>query len=105
MTWTRVDELRLAGGPLGRWRLAARVRDPDPRFAESTSLRSRVLLRPRRPDPGMGGLINYAMIVPATLLFLLSLGLALAIARRSGRRAPTWISGLLLLALLSFFAF
>lgn len=101
MTWTRIDELRLPGGPLGRWRLEGRVAAPDPRFAGSDLLRSRLLLRPRRSDPGMGGLLNYAMIVPATLLLLLSLALALAVAHRTGRRGTVWVSALLLLALLA----
>lgn len=51
------------------------------------------------PNPGIGGLLNYVMIIPAAGLLLLSLGPALALALRGGGRVPVWVSGLLLSAL------
>lgn len=98
MTWTRLDRLRLDGSPLRAWRLEARVLEGDPRFGSGDELRSRLLLRKDRPDVGMGGLLNYVAIVPAGLFLLASLGLALALARRGGPRAPLWISALLVAA-------
>jgi hypothetical protein len=63
----------------GTWILAVRVAEPSPAFA---GLRSQVKLWREREDPGMGGLINYVMIVPATLFAMLGLLLALPLARR-----------------------
>lgn len=98
MAWTRLDRLRLEGSPLRAWRLEARVLEGDPRFGGEEAFRTRLLLRKDRPDVGMGGLLNYVAIVPAGLFLLASLGLALALARRGGPRAPLWISGLFVAA-------
>lgn len=104
MTWTRLEELRLDGLPFRSWRLEGRIVEGDPTFESGPGLRSRLLLRRDRPEVGMGGLINYVMVIPAALFLLLSLGLALGLARRGGSRAPAWISGLLLAALVGLFA-
>lgn len=104
MTWTRLEDLRLDGLPVRPWRLEARTLKGDPEFGARSELRSRLLLRKDRPDVGMGGLINYVMIIPAALFLLLSLVLALGLARRGGSRAPAWISGILLVALVSLWA-
>ena len=52
----------------------------------------------------MGGLITYAMIVPATLFLFLAFGLGVVLARTSGHRWPAWVSGLALLAFALLFA-
>ncbi len=42
----------------------------------------------------MGGLITYAMMVPAAVLLLASLAFGLAAARGGGTRVPARISGI-----------
>ena len=101
-TWTRLAEVALTDLPLRPWRLEARTLVGAPAF-DDARFTSRLLLRPDRPDPGMGGLINYAMIVPAGVFLALSLGLARLYARRSGRNWPVWTSGLSLAAFVAFF--
>lgn len=103
MTWVRLDSPRLNGLPFRTWTLEARVAEGDAALAAGPGVRSRLLLRKDRPDPGMGGLINYAMIVPAAGFLLLSLGLAIAITKRGGSRTPIWISGLLVAAFAALF--
>ena len=82
-----------------QWTVAMRVSRPDPRFA---GLRSEVKLWSERADPGMGGLANYVMIVPAMVFAAVALLVALPLARR-GSRAPRVVTGagLLLLLVLS----
>lgn len=104
MTWTRLGEIRLEGPALRPWRLEARVAEGDPAFEAGPGLRSHLLLRKDRPDVGMGGLINYVMVIPAGFLLLLSLGFALGLRRRGGSGGPAWISGALLAALIGLFA-
>lgn len=103
MSWTRLESLRIDGWPVRSWTLEARVVRGDPALAAARDMSSRLLLRRDRPDRGMGGLLTYVMAIPAGAFLLLSLGLALANARRAGSLAPVWISGALLLALLGFF--
>lgn len=87
MVWTQLARLeRLAPGT---WTLSARVRRGDPRFAGKVS---RVLVRPVRPGVGMGGLLNYAMMIPAAVFGALALGFAAATALRGGSRLPLLIS-------------
>ena len=87
MVWTELAHLeRLAPG---RWTLSARVLRGDPHFA---GVRSRVLVRPMRPSAGMGGLIHYAMMLPAAAFGALTLGLAIGIALRGGSRLPLLLS-------------
>ena len=74
-----------------RWTGAARVSRPDPQFA---GLRSELKLWRERPDPGMGGLANYVMIIPARFFSVVALLVALSLARRGSRvriivRAPS----------------
>jgi hypothetical protein len=92
-------ELLLSDSPLQRWTLQARVLTPDERFKTAiTSLK----LYKQRYDPGMGGMINYVMIVPAGLFLVIAFLTALALAKR-GSRAPLvitllWGTTLLLLS-------
>lgn len=79
-----------------RWTVAVRVSRPDPEF---TGLRSEVKLWSERRDPGMGGLVNYVMIIPAMFFAAIALLVALPLARR-GSRTPLIVTGAGLLLLL-----
>lgn len=70
MAWTEFASLEPSPTLWRRWTLAVRVPEGDPRFA---GVRSDLRLRRVRPDPGIGGLINYVMIIPAVGFALLSL--------------------------------
>lgn len=74
------------------WSLSVRVPSGDPRFAGA---RSDIKLWRERPDPGMGGLANYVLIVPAGILLLASAVLGVSLAARGSR----WPIALSLLAL------
>jgi hypothetical protein len=93
-----LDTIDVDGWPLRRWALLVRVSDGDPAF-ETVS--SEVKLRKVRPELGMGGLINYAMIVPAGILLILATLVAVPLARANSR-TPLILS---LLSLLGFAAF
>lgn len=94
MHWTALDSLALPGNPLQRWRLEARVTEPDTAFGHVTST---VSLRRIRQDPGMGGLINYVMPIPAVLFLAASVLPAAGLRRRGGSRLPLQLSAALLL--------
>jgi hypothetical protein len=98
--WTALDSLELEGRLWRGWRLAARVMEGDPAFAGAATT---VTLRRVRYDPGMGGLINYVMLIPAMVLLGVAFALAFWLRAGAGPRAPLWISAgglaLLLLAL------
>lgn len=79
-----------------RWTMAVRVSRPDAQF---TDLRSQVKLWRERSDPGMGGLVNYVMIIPAGFFAIVALLVALSLARRS-IRMPLFVSCVALLATL-----
>ena len=102
MSWSRLGEVTLRELPLNAWRLETRTVEGSAAFADAR-FSSRVILRPDRPDRGMGGLINYAMIVPAGLFLVLALGLAVMYGQRTGRQWPAWVSGLALLSLAALF--
>lgn len=86
--WTRLAELELEGGPLHAWSLEARVVAGDERFAAAEGLRSEVLIRKGRPDPGMGGLINYVLLFPGLVFTGLAFVLGLFLAREGASRIP-----------------
>lgn len=104
MTWTRLAQVTLRDLPLRPWRIEARTTAAAPAFAADPDLSTRLLLRPDRPEVGMGGLINYAMIVPAVLFLCLAMVLGLALTRWTGRRWPAWVSGICLALLVAAFA-
>lgn len=99
---TLLARLKLHGNPLRRWTVSARVLQPDPRFAR---VDARVLLRRVRHDPGMGGLVNYALIFPGVVLLLASTLAGHALAMRGVSDLPFFLSGsvaaLVILLLLS----
>jgi hypothetical protein len=78
----RLATLKLSDWTLRSWALQVRVTEPDPGFA---SVRSTLRLYEQRSHLGMGGLVTYAMIIPAGILMLLALVLAVFIARHSSR--------------------
>ncbi len=82
MAWTELA--RLDSLAPGRWTLSARVLRCDPRFAGKLS---RVLVRPLRPDAGMGGLASYVMMIPGIGFGAVAWALGLALAMR-GRPIP-----------------
>ena len=94
----RLDTLTLDDGPWRPWRLHARVVSGDPNF-ETTQTELR--LRRQRYEPGMGGLMNYAMIIPGSILLFVSFLLALPLAS-SGKRFPLIATVLACLAWLVF---
>lgn len=96
MEWTRLAELELGGGPLRAWELETRVVAGDERLGAAEGLRSEVLIRKDRPDPGMGGLINYVLLFPGLLFAGLAFVLALALARDGVSRIPVALTALLL---------
>ena len=79
MSWTQIDSIRVARNLFRRMTLSARVVEPDSRFA---SVVTRVHLRTRQYDPGMGGMINYIMLAPAILSLTVAAGVG---ANMSGR--------------------
>lgn len=96
MTWTRLADVTLLDLPLRPWRIEARTTTAAPAFSADPDLSTRLLLRPDRPDVGMGGLISYAMIVPAVLFLCLAVVFGLVLGRLTGRWWPTWVSGICL---------
>lgn len=86
---THLATVELKSWPLRPWRLEVRVLQGDPDFVAA---RTRVTLRRQDNEVGMGGLVSYAMIVPGGVFILLSLALALVLARK-GSRIPLTVTG------------
>lgn len=80
--------LELNDRPFRQWTLKARVLKPDSRFK---SVYTEVKFWKNRYDPGMGGLINYAMIIPAGIFLALAFFASLSLAAK-GSRAPEFIT-------------
>lgn len=95
-TDTELGHVELKGAGFNTWALRARVLAPDPRYV---GVRSELKLWSDRADPGMGGLINYVMILPAAFFMLLAAAFAVALA---GRKiyAPLWLTAAVALPLL-----
>jgi hypothetical protein len=70
--------------PLRSWHFEVKVINPDPNFRTT---RTEVKLRKQRYDPGMGGLMNYVMMIPAALFLALAFLASLPLAK-GGSRAP-----------------
>src|SRR3990170_8690629 len=85
MTWTPLDSVRLDRSLLERMTLSARVIETDPRFA---GVRTNVHLRRRQYDPGMGGMVNYVMVVPGILFLVIALGIGANMAGRGWGTGP-----------------
>lgn len=94
---SQLNTFELDDRPFREWMLKARVLKPDPRFKTAMT---QVKLWKDRYDPGMGGLVNYVMILPAGVFLVLALIISSALAGR-GSRAPmfaTLILGIVFLA-------
>jgi hypothetical protein len=91
-----LETLMLDDWPLRAWQLSVRVTKADPDFVAG---RTQLALRKRRYDPGMGGMMNYAMIVPGAVFLLLALALSLVLAR-GGARTPLIVTALAAAAVL-----
>lgn len=87
-----LDTVDVDDWPFRRWELLVKVSDGDPGFE---NVRSEIKLRKERPELGMGGLMNYAMILPAGILLILAT--LIAVPLRATSRAPLILSVLSLL--------
>lgn len=87
--------LDIRGKPWRPGKIQVRVSEPDPAFKTT---RSELKLWKERPNVGMGGLINYAMMVPGGIMLALSLLFASMLASR-GRKWPLIATALLILAI------
>jgi len=88
-----LDTVEVDDWPFRRWELLVRVSDGDPDFE---NVRSEIKLRKVRAEVGMGGLMNYVMIVPAGILLILATLVAVPLARAISR-TPLILSVLSLL--------
>jgi hypothetical protein len=85
---SRMGSFKLDDWPFRSWTLSARVLKPDARFSTA---RTQVKFWKDRPDPGMGGLMNYVMVIPALAFLVLAFAMALALAAK-GFRTPTVVT-------------
>jgi hypothetical protein len=85
---SKLGSLKLNDWPLRSWVLGARVLKPDPRFAAA---QTQIKFWKDRYDPGMGGLMNYVMIIPAVVFLVLSFLISLALAAK-GFRTPKFVT-------------
>jgi hypothetical protein len=85
MSWTQLDSVNLERDLLDPMTLSARVIAADARFA---GVMTRVHLRRRQYDPGMGGMVNYIMLAPGILSLVVALGIGANIAGRGWEPGP-----------------
>ena len=85
--------IQLNDWPLRSWKLQVKLDRPDPKFR---TVLTEVKLRKQRYDPGMGGLMNYAMMLPAAVFLALALGTSLALVKRS--KVPVALTCVMLVA-------
>lgn len=85
MSWTQLDSVKLERDLLDPMTLSARVVAPDARFA---GVMTRVHLRRKQYDPGMGGMVNYIMLAPGILSLVVALGIGANIAGRGWGPGP-----------------
>jgi hypothetical protein len=85
MSWTQLDSVQLERDLLDPMTLSARVIAADARFA---GVMTRVHLRRRQYDPGMGGMVNYIMLAPGILSLVVALGIGANIAGRGWGPGP-----------------
>lgn len=85
---SKLASLKLDDWPWRSWMLTVRVLKPDPRF---NTAQTQIKFWKDRYDPGMGGLMNYVMIIPAFVFLVLSFLLSLALAAK-GFRTPIFVT-------------
>lgn len=85
MSWTPLDSVQLRRELVGKMTLSVRVLEADPQFA---GVRTRLHLRLRQYDPGMGGLMNYVVLAPGILFLAIAVGSAISIAQRGWGSVP-----------------
>lgn len=85
---SKLGSFKLDDWPFRSWVLRARVLKPDPRFKTA---RTQIKFWKDRYDPGMGGLMNYVMIIPALVFLVLSLVVSFALAA-NGIRTPIFVT-------------
>ncbi len=85
MTWTALDSVSIDRSLLERMTLSARVIEADTQFA---GVRTNVHLRRRQYDPGMGGMVNYIMLLPGILFLVIALGLGANMSGRGWGKGP-----------------
>ena len=85
--------------PFREWILKARVLKPDLHFKTAGTA---IKLWKQRYDPGMGGLINYVMIILAGIFLVLAFLASLALAKK-GSHAPVFLTLICGVIFLAFF--
>ena len=95
----RLALLDLDGNPLQSWLLRYRVTQPDRGFPPNMT---ELKLWKERPDPGMGGLMNYVMIIPA-LFFTLVAGILATVLAAKKHYLPLGLTVPLALAVFAAF--
>jgi hypothetical protein len=85
---SKLGSFKLDDWPLRSWMLRARVLKPDPQF---NTAQTQIKFWKDRYDPGMGGLMNYVMIIPALVFLVLSFLVSLALAAK-GFRTPIFVT-------------
>jgi hypothetical protein len=79
---SKLGTLEIDDWPFQKWVLKARVLKPDSRF---TTAYTELKLWKNRYDPGMGGLVNYVMIIPAGVCLMLAFITSLALAAHGSK--------------------
>ena len=80
----KLATLELDGSPLRSWTLRLEVLKPDPMFRTA---QTHLKLYKRQYNSGMGGLVNYAIMIPGAVLLLLALAVSVPLFR-GGSRLP-----------------
>jgi hypothetical protein len=84
----KLAALQLEGSPLRQWVLRVSVHEPDPAFKTT---QTHVKLHRTQYEPGMGGLMIYAIMIPGGILMLGALALSISLAT-GGSRLPLLIT-------------
>ncbi len=92
MSWTPLDSIRLERSMAGQMTLSARLIESDPQFA---GVRTRLHLRLRQYDPGMGGLVNYVALAPGILFTVIALATSISISQRGWSAGPFRLTAVL----------
>lgn len=95
----RLAEATLDGWPWQQWKLEANVVRPDLRFG---AIETDLKLWKRGAEVGMGGLLNYVLVIPAVLFALIGLGTAVRLSMH-GHPAPLFCTVPLLVLIVVLF--